>query len=75
MQMITSCTWHSSLWTIYCRADVAVNKIQRCMVEVKQRMVRNILKLNDDKRQFIVIGTRQQRSKIDILHIIINEAP
>ncbi len=47
-------------------ADVAVNKIQRCMVEVKQWMVNNMLKLNDDKIEFIVIGTRQQRSKIDI---------
>ncbi len=36
-------------------ADVAVNKIQRCMVEVKQLMVKNMLKLNDDKTEFIVI--------------------
>ncbi len=47
--------------------DVVVNKIQRCMVEVKEWMVKNMLKLNDDKTKFIVIGTRQQRSKIDIL--------
>ncbi len=50
-------------------ADVAVNKIQRCMVEVKQWTVKNMLKLNDDKKEFIIIGTRQQRSKIDIPHI------
>ncbi len=53
-------------------ADIVVNKIQRCMVEVKQWMVKNMLKLNDDKREFIVIGTRPQRSKIDIPHININ---
>ncbi len=53
-------------------ADVAVNKIERCMVEVKQWMVKIMLKLNDDKTEFIVIGTRQQRSKIDIPHININ---
>ncbi len=29
----------------------------------------NMLKLNDDKAEFIVIGTRQQRSKIDIPHM------
>ncbi len=40
-------------------ADVAVNKIQSYMVEVKQTMVLNILKLNDDKTKFIFIGTRQ----------------
>ncbi len=53
-------------------ADVAVIKIQRCMDEVKQWMVKNILKLNYDKSEFIVIGTRQQRSKINIPHININ---
>ncbi len=53
-------------------ADVVVNKIQRCMVEVKQWMVKNMLKLNDDKTEFIVIRTKQQRSKIDTLHININ---
>ncbi len=35
-------------------------------------MVKNMLKLNDDKTEFIVFGTRQQRSKIDIPHIYIN---
>ncbi len=53
-------------------ADVAVNKIQRCKIEVKQWIVLNMLKLNDDKIEFIVIGTRQQRSKIDIPHINTN---
>ncbi len=42
------------------------------MVVVKQWMVKNMLKLNDHKTEFIVIGTRQQRSKIDIPHININ---
>ncbi len=40
-------------------AYVAVNKIQRCMVEVKQWMVKNKLKLNNDKIEFIVIGNKQ----------------
>ncbi len=44
-------------------ADVAFNNIQRCMVEVKEWMVKNMLKLNDDKIKFIVIGARQQKSK------------
>ncbi len=50
-------------------ADVAVNKILRCIAEVKQWLVKRKLKLNDDKTEFIVIGTRQQRSKIGIPHI------
>ncbi len=49
--------------------DVFVNKIQRCMAEVKQWMVHNMLQLNDDKTEFIVIGTKQQRNNIDIPHI------
>ncbi len=52
--------------------DVAVNKIQRCFIEVKQWMVKNMLKLNNEKMEFIVIETREQRSKIDIPHININ---
>ncbi len=35
-------------------------------------MVKNMLKLNDDTTEFIVIGIRQQRSRIDITHININ---
>ncbi len=31
-----------------------------------------MVKLNDDKIEFIIIGTRKQRSKIDIPHININ---
>ncbi len=31
-------------------AEVAVNTIQRCMFEVKQWIVKNLLKLNDDKQ-------------------------
>ncbi len=45
------------------------------MVEVKQWMVwmvQNMLKLNGDKREFIVIGSGQQRIKIDIPHTNIN---
>ncbi len=38
-------------------ADIAVNKIQRCMVEVKQWMVKNMLKLNYIKTEFRVIGS------------------
>ncbi len=53
-------------------ADAVLNKIQICMVEVKQWMVKYMLKLNDDKTTFIVIGTRKQRSKIDIPQININ---
>ncbi len=53
-------------------ADGVVNKIQRCMVEVKQWMVQNMSNLNDDKTEFIDTGTRQQRNKIDIPHINFN---
>ncbi len=44
------------------------------MVEVKQQLLQNMLKLNDDETDFIVIGTREQRSKIDIFHININNS-
>ncbi len=40
-------------------AHVVVNKIQQFMIEVKHREVQKMLKLNDDKTEFIVIGTRQ----------------
>ncbi len=53
-------------------ANVAINKSQRSMVEVKQWMVKTMLKLNDDTMEFVVIETRQKGSKIDIPHININ---
>ncbi len=45
--MITSCTWHFTIDQD--SVDVVVIKIKKCMVEVIQWMVRNMLKLNDDK--------------------------
>ncbi len=53
-------------------ADVIVNNIQTCMVDVKQWIVQHMLKLNNHKAEIIAIGTRQQRSKIGIPHININ---
>ena len=37
--------------------DIALDKIQQCIAAVKAWMAKNYLKLNDDKTEFIVIGS------------------
>ncbi len=43
--------------------DVVVNTIQRFMVEVKQWIVQNMLKLNDDITELIVIGLDSREAR------------
>ncbi len=45
-------------------ADVAVNTIQRCMVDVKQWILQTVLKWNHDKTEFIVIGLDSREARL-----------
>ena len=42
----------------------AVNMMERCIIQVRLWMAANFLKLNDEKTEFIVIGTPQQLTKV-----------
>ena len=40
-----------------------IRRLEMCISEIKEWMIVNKLKLNDDKMEFIVFGSRQQLSK------------
>ena len=41
-----------------------IRRLEMCISEIREWMIVNKLKLNDDKMEFIVFGSRQQLSKI-----------
>ena len=41
-----------------------IRRLEMCISEIREWMIVNKLKLNDDKTEFIVFGSRQQLSKI-----------
>ena len=49
----------------------ALDKIQRCIAAVKAWMAQNYLKLNDDKTEFIVIGSPSNLKKVVTEHILV----
>ncbi len=55
-------------------ADVSVEQLSICAQEVNTFLVQNLMKNNSDKTEFMVIGTRQQLSKIDIPFIDIGDS-
>ena len=44
--------------------ESCINKLQDCIAEIRSWMRTNLLKLNDDKTEFIVFGTRQSLSSV-----------
>ena len=51
----------------------AVSAMQKCISDVRSSMRKDQLMLNDDKTEFLIIGTRQQLSKISIQSIKIGQ--
>ena len=41
-----------------------------CIEDVRHWMISDRLMINDDKTEFMIIGTRQQLAKVEIDHII-----
>ena len=52
----------------------AVNSIQQCVKDVRNWMNNDKLLLNDDKTEFLMIGTKQQLAKVNIDHILIGDS-
>ena len=46
-------------------AEDAVLSMTNCLADIKTWMVTDKLKLNDDKTEFLILGTRQQLSKVN----------
>ena len=49
----------------------AVTAIQHCVDDIRNWRTNDKLLLNDDKTEFLMIGTKQQLAKVNIDHIII----
>ena len=49
-------------------------RIEACICEIRQWMQDNFLKLNDEKTEFLLIGSRQQMSKVSVPHITIGDS-
>ena len=49
----------------------AVTAIQHCVDDIRNWMTNDKLLLNDDKTEFLMIGTKQQLAKVNVDHILI----
>ena len=59
-----------SLYTNYCAFDAdcasdTLDAIMRCLFDIRSWMIRNKLKINDDKTEFLVISSRRASSRTD----------
>ena len=52
----------------------AVCAMENCIAELRQWMLQDKLKTNDDKTEFLIIGSRQQLEKIDQCYIRVGDA-
>ena len=55
-------------------ANNALHSLELCVEEIRNWMSQNFLKLNDDKTEFIVFGSKQQLDKVSIKHIRIGSS-
>ena len=51
----------------------AVTAIQHCVDDIRNWMTNDKLLLNDDKTEFLMIGTMQQLAKVNIDHILVGD--
>ena len=61
----------SQLYLSFCpnniaNQEAALARVERCIEDIREWMLNNKLKLNDDKTEFIIIGTSQQLAKVSI---------
>ena len=54
--------------------DAALKSIENCVADIRALMLSNRLLINDSKTEFIIIGSKQQLSKININEITVGES-
>ena len=55
-------------------ADAAVSAMRSCITDLRNWMIRDRLMLNDDKTEFLLLGTRQQLAKVDIDSMLVGNS-
>ena len=53
--------------------DAALNSVENCVADIREWMLSNRLLINYSKTEFIVIGSKQQMSKININEITVGK--
>ena len=56
------------------KPDSAVNALELCIRDLRSWMLHDKLKLNDNKTEFILIGTRQQLAKVDGISLCVGDS-
>ena len=54
--------------------DSAVAAMEACIQDVREWVIKDKLKINDDKSEFILIGTQAQMKKVDIDNITVGDS-
>ena len=54
--------------------DDAIAAMERCVNEIRAWMLCDKLKINDGKTEFVIIGTRQQLSKVHVDSLAVGDA-
>ena len=54
--------------------DAALKSIENCVADIRAWMLSNRLLINDSKTEFIIIGSKQQMSKININEITVGQS-
>ena len=52
----------------------AITALQDCITDIRSWMIADRLKLNDDKTEFMIIGTRAQLDKVNVSEIVVGQA-
>ena len=59
---------------VQANVDGAIGRLEKCCHDIRTWMRRNLLKLNDDKTEVLLIGSRQQLSKIALPGVTVGES-
>ena len=58
----------------YANETAAVSSIQSCIRDLQNWMLMDKLKLNPEKTEFLILGTRQQLEKVITSHLVVGES-
>ena len=74
MQMTPKFIYHSFRPDTSLSQDAALKSIENCVADIRAWMLSNRLLINDSKTECIIIGSKQQLSKINIKEITVGES-
>ena len=58
--------------TVTVNQEECIRNLELCIAEIRKWMQTNLLKLNDDKSEFLLVGTKQQLNKITNMNVKIS---